>query len=396
MKKVFCIQCMLILIFLAGCASQPATPTLSILQTSPVPTPSPTLVVQILPSPTWGNRDQYPLVQVGVPIEPFQIVFSQDVSDRVLGETLIETLWFNQATIWSDQDRPIAQKILELGLNPGMGVRDLHAQGITGKGVTMAIIDQPLAVDHPEYKGKIMKYVDMGTELYNGNLGSMHGPAVTSLLVGETVGTAPGARVYFAAVPSWFSDAQFYADALDWVIAENEKLPGDNKIRVVSVSAAPSGLDSTFTRNTDAWNQALQRATDAGLLVLDATYENEITSLCLYDLNNPDNVAGCIPEYLGPFHPPHERIYVPASHRSMATGGSTATNFTYQYTGKGGDSWAIPYLAGVLALGWQVNPALSNDQILELLYASAYVNADQKNIIDPKAFIEQVKQTANR
>lgn len=392
MKKRMLIINLLAIFILVCCTPVTATippinqPTLQL-------TAIPTTKDPILPT-------QVPSTQDVVLIKPYQDVRSQNVpalnANINLGEPLIETLWFNQATLWSDQDQPIAQNILKLGMNPGMGVRDLHAEGITGKGVNVAIIDQPLALDHPEYQGKIIKYIDVGTNFLNEGLGLMHGPAVTSLLVGENIGTAPGAKVYFFAAPSWFLDAQYYADALDWIIAENEKLPAEGKIRVISVSAAPSGIWSPFTKNNDAYNQAYQRATDAGILVLDATFEHGMTSRCKYDLNDPDNVAKCIPEYLGPFDCPNKRIYIPTSRRSMATGGSKETNFSYQYTGQGGDSWSVPYLAGVLAMGWQVNPDLTNSQLLDMLYASAYVNNDKKLIIDPKAFIDQVRLTISK
>ena len=75
-------------------------------------------------------------------------------------------------------------------MNPGLGIRNLHAQGITGKGITVAIIDHPMLLEHPEFQGKVVKYYDLGTNL----LVSMHGPAVTSLLVGNNIGTAPDAE----------------------------------------------------------------------------------------------------------------------------------------------------------------------------------------------------------
>ena len=108
-------------------------------------------------------------------------------------------------------------------MNPVMGIRELHAEGITGKGVTVAIIDQHLVPEHPEFQGKIVKYYDVGINKPAG-VGSMHGPAVTSLMVGDNIGTAPDASVYYVAAPSWLEDAQYYADALEWIVAEDEKL----------------------------------------------------------------------------------------------------------------------------------------------------------------------------
>ena len=51
----------------------------------------------------------------------------------------------------------------------------------------------------------------------------------------------------------------------------------------------------------------------------------------------------------------------------------------------------MPYLAGVLAMGWQVNPELSNDGIIDYIFESAYVAEESVKIIDPVAFIELIK-----
>ena len=58
---------------------------------------------------------------------------------------------------------------MELGKDPGLGVRQLQAQGITGSGVGIAIIDQPMLVDHQEYASRLKLYeeinIDPGTDL---------------------------------------------------------------------------------------------------------------------------------------------------------------------------------------------------------------------------------------
>lgn len=309
--------------------------------------------------------------------------------------SLIETLWFNEQTLWQEDVIAIAQEVMEEGKNPGLGVRSLHEQGITGKGVTVAIIDQNLGLDHPEYAGKILQYKDVGTG-QPATESSMHAPAVTSLLVGDTIGTAPDARVYFAAAPSWTGDAQFQADALNWIIDENAKLPADSKIRLVSVSAAPSGPESPFDKNNAAWDAAYERANEAGILVLDCTTNHGITAPCYLDPTDPEDPTQCTPGWPGmDYSPDVDRIYIPTSLRTTAEEYSQG-NFSYQFTGQGGLSWSIPYLAGVLAMGWQVNPDLSNEQILDLLFASAYTRESGEKIINPKAFIERVKGTVSK
>ncbi|MEA5078817.1 MAG: S8 family serine peptidase, partial [Anaerolineaceae bacterium] len=285
-------------------------------------------------------------------------------------------------------------QVLEEGKNPGLGVRDLHAQGITGKGDSVAIIDQPLGLNHPEYKGKILlyKYFDPTDKNPQSDL---HGPAVASLLVGTNTGTAPDAKLYYAAVPSASSDAQNLADGLNWIVDTNETLPIGERIRVVSVSSGPSGPGSPFTQNNDAWDAAYERATQAGILVLDCTIMHNIVDVCTLDLSDPENPSKCIPGWQGKeFSANPNKIYVPYSHRSFAETYQDGV-YSYQYDGEGGLSWTLPYVTGVLAMGWQVNPNLSKDQMVGLLFDSAYKNQEGVKIINPVAFITKVKETVN-
>jgi subtilisin family serine protease len=202
------------------------------------------------------------------------------------------TYEFNEWTILLGNEETQA-RIMENGKNPGLGVRSLHAQGITGKGVNVAIIDQNLLLDHPEFAGKVI-YYDTGCEQPKDS-GSMHAPAVTSLLVGNTMGTAPGAKAYFAAAPSWRGDSEYYAKGLYWIIEENKKLSADKKIRVVSVSAAPSGPGSPFTANNNMWDEAVLTAQQNGIVVLDCRNDPKtgIIAHAFYDPKDPDTIAAC-------------------------------------------------------------------------------------------------------
>ena len=83
------------------------------------------------------------------------------------------------------------------------------------------------------------------------------------------------------------------------------------------------------------------------------------------------------------------------AHRSTAIENDDPI-FSYQYDGPGGLSWTAPYLSGVLAMGWQVNPALTSSELLELMYASAYITDENHTIINPQAFIELVRLTISK
>ena len=335
------------------------------------------------------EEDLFKTIQPITSVKEFNDVRWKDISELDLPKrrSFIATLTFNQKTIWpvSAGDKP--QKVLTEAMNPGLGVRKLHKEGITGKGVNVAIIDQPLYQDHPEFAGKITAYYDTGCESES----SMHGPAVTSLLVGTNCGTAPDAKVYYAAVPSWKKDSAYYAGALDWIIKQNKTLPAPEKIRVVSVSAAPSGPDSPFTKNQQMWDKACARAEAAGIMVLDCTTHHGFIGACWYDSGQPESVALCTPGYPGMNKGKYpRRILVPASPRTTAEEQDKG-DFGYQYNGRGGLSWSIPYCAGVLALGWEVRPELTPQQMHNLLFQSAYATDSGEKIINPRKFINLVK-----
>ncbi len=308
---------------------------------------------------------------------------------------LAATLTFNQKTVWPKAMPAGADpaRILANAMNPGLGVRQLHEQGITGKGVSVAIIDQPLYQDHPEFRGKIAAYHDVGCQSES----SMHGPGVASLLVGTECGTAPGARLYYVAAPSWTADTAYQAKALDWLVEQNANLPAAEKIRVVSVSAAPSGTGSPFKQNKELWDAACERAEAAGMMVLDCTQHHGFIWPCFYDAADPENVAKCKAGFPGrPFSANKAtRLLVPCSPRTTAEE-YVKGQCEYQYCGRGGLSWGIPYCAGVLAMGWQVRPELTPQQMRELLFASACRTTEGGSIINPPGFIQAVKDSPKK
>jgi hypothetical protein len=65
--------------------------------------------------------------------------------------------------------------------------------------------------------------------------------------------------------------------------------------------------------------------------------------------------------------------------------------YSYQYTGRGGLSWAEPYLVGVLALGWQLRPDISGQEMIRLLQLTSYHKGRGIQIIQPKVFVDSVK-----
>ncbi len=293
------------------------------------------------------------------------------------------TLDFNENTKWNDDKLP--KQILEYGKIPPLDIYDLHAVGIDGTGVNVAIIDQPLALAHPEYKDNVVSYKTYAPQGRTLPISSMHGPAVASLLVGKQIGTAPKAKLHYYAVPSWLRDSIYPARALEDIVEQNKKLPDEEKIKFVSVSACHSGKASVF-KNSKYWDEAMEKAKKAGILVLEVTAENGFISPGYIDYMDKSFKYGYPNAHKDRNK---DNVYIPNSLRTVAECYDNK-NFSYTYWGVGGVSWAIPYATGVLCLGQQVNPNLSAVRLKQIFIETAKKN---DNIVAPKTFIEEVKKT---
>jgi len=170
------------------------------------------------------------------------------------------------AAAWDSAANPV---------NPDPEVRRLHAQGITGRHVGVAIIDSFLYTDHQEYRDRLRWYDEIDGR--PGDPAAFHGTAVASIAVGRTVGVAPEADLYFIGlgviwanqpVGSWFAAparaihaGQHQALAIRRILEINRRLEPDRKIRVISMSIGwgPKWLSSTAA--------AVEEARRAGILV---------------------------------------------------------------------------------------------------------------------------------
>jgi subtilisin family serine protease len=168
----------------------------------------------------------------------------------------IPTLRYNMGTVFEGNER-LAEEILEQGKNPGLGIRKLHEQGLTGKGINIGIIDSSLILKHPEYEGKIADYYDINIE--NAEIGPMHGAAITSILVGSEIGIIPDAKVYYVATETGMkADSQDVADGINWIMEQNKSLPDHQKIRIISISDDPAEMGCI---NREAYIKARDAAT---------------------------------------------------------------------------------------------------------------------------------------
>jgi serine protease AprX len=298
----------------------------------------------------------------------------------------IAALDFDSLTEWPPQDKLppgfYPREVLKKGKNPGLGIRDLHEQGINGKGIGIAIIDQPLLLGHEEYTSRIIRYDASGLP---GWTPQMHGSPIVSIAVGKEIGVAPEAVLTYFAVPMWEKSNLPYIRSLRRIFQLNEILPADEKIRAVSISTGMFSSNQGF----EEFKQVLGEAENQGIFV--ATSDPgflDYGTLTLLENQDPDDPENYIPgKYVGE----HDLLRIPTGNKTIAS--HRGTN-VYTFERQGGPSWAAPYLAGLAALAFQVNPGIKPAQIKELFVKTA-TKTKAGSIINPKAFIESIKNLQN-
>jgi serine protease AprX len=298
---------------------------------------------------------------------------------------LIDKMPFDSRTVWPESNKmpsgfdPAA--LLEEGKNPGLGIRSLHKQGIDGKGIGIAILDQPLLKDHIEYKDQLVLYekkhlLDMPP--------AMHGAPIASIAVGKNCGVAPKASLYYFAMRmTAMPDNKIYCNIIDKIIKMNEEAGASEKIRVVSISTG------TFRqqKNYELWKETLKKAEQNGIMVVTCSGQwLRYGTLKLIPGKDPDNPLSY---ERGKYSTSNDVLLVPSSNKATASHHGPEI---YTYDTEGGMSQAAPYLAGLAALAYQVKPDIDPKTIVDLWLKTA-VRTDAGPVVNPVGFIEAVRET---
>ena len=308
---------------------------------------------------------------------------------------------YDDQTIWPNCLQDEMANRLKIGQKSGLGISSVHQKGLTGKGVNIAIIDQSLFLEHPEYKDNVCYYKEFGFEEFYQKFGffpgdgksSYHGPAVASIAVGKNCGSAPDAELYFLATHDFdlgenkelVFNPTSRLKAIRHLIELNKSLSEKDKIRIVSCS-----WGDAKTSDFDERKRLFKELEETGCIVLGGCY-----GCCLQSVGGTkiDENSEATDNLKADFNVPENVLILPQNQRTFAlfTGG-------YSYAQKGGSSWTFPYLAGVMACGLQAYPDYVYQQdwqhkIWQDLLDTALVSSDKHGkIIQPLAFVEKMEQ----
>ena len=324
-------------------------------------------------------------------------------------------LSFDDRSVWPPVDRlPTGfnpQAILETNANPGLGVRQLHAQGITGRGVGVAIIDLFLLVDHQEYGRQLRWYEELpGLRSFLAPTfqvpAHMHGAGVASLAVGKAVGVAPDADLYFIGMDEdprgLFLQPHFFAQCIRRIVQINRALPADRKIRALSISMGWGPECLGYADVTAAVDAAARDGIAFFAIFIDGGFEG----LGRPPESDPDRFESYGPAarwaaefYDGRLHADH--VWVPIEARTTASPTGPGEYVFYRW---GGSSWIVPYLAGAYALAAQVDPTITRERFVALARQTGRTNVIQRDgrnytlgpMLDPVALIAALLKASAR
>ncbi len=241
----------------------------------------------------------------------------------------------------------------------------------------IAIFDQPLLLGHEEYTSRLIRYDATQASWFSPQ---SHGSPIAGIAVGQTCGVAPHAFVFYYASPTSM-EHRMQADYIREIVKHNESAGASGRIRVISISASPEE-----ERGNEAFMRARKEALDAGILVVTCS-DTFLRYGCatLIEGRDPDKPESYRP---GRYAGPGDMLLMPAANKTMA---SYQGANVYTYERDGGMSWAVPYIAGLAALAFQVNPDLQPQTVVEQLVKTA-TRTEAGPIVNPRGFIESVKR----
>ena len=381
-------------------------------------------------------------------LDALSFVLYGDASEVDLSNAgdMLPCIHFNSKTKFPSTDKMprgfSPQQVLANGKAPGLNIADLHAMGITGKGITVAIIDQPLNTEHIEIRDNIIHYESAG---YPEHIeAQFHGTAVSSLLAGKTVGVAPDAKiVYFAAnntkktrtlankefqkilrqhFPKNINFEETIKDILDGRHQIDEEfrhkinkiiatLPPDIKEQALSVKTEidfthrANALRKILFMNTRlpqdkkisavsiSWGmlgtdpestKLIKQLIESGVMVLTTDshrFYGDKGNFITTDRkmnSNPDDIQSY---EVGYWKVNKDNLH---EHLLVPAGGRTIAGYLdyddYIYCGaNSGMSWSTPYLVGVYALAKQIAPNLTPHRFFEIAQQTAVSNGKTGN-----------------
>ncbi len=311
-----------------------------------------------------------------------------DLSKMPLNQLL--RIPFSTETKWGKLPKDFKPNVLiKNGKNfKGMGIDELHKQGITGKGVKVAYIDKGFDIQHDEFKGRNIKMINIGDRL------DFHGYAVASRLIGKNIGIAPDVTLIYYNVEQSIENEPYLKTYL-----KNEIMALKDIIKRVSSGEKISavGLSASIPYHI----KLLKNDIEIDKLTMQAQqYINELAKLKIpfiqsdlfwkdfsycYKLD-PSKSNEDIDNYIS-FE--NSKICVIEADKCIPMPYSI---HDYKYENDcGSASWCIPQVVGLFCLAKQINKSIKYNDFVDLIKNSFIENSNGTKIVNTIEMIKKVQ-----
>ncbi len=248
------------------------------------------------------------------------------------------------------------------------GAYRLHRRGITGKNITVAVMDSGLAA-HPDLKlERVPAFVD-----FIAGAGSLyddygHGTHVTGILSSSVIGIAPESRIVSLKVLDRYGNgsSEGFIRAIQWLLEKQQAY----NIRICNISIG--GNTPELGREDNPLNHWVEKLWASGVIVCCSAGNNgprpgsitapgncrKVITVGSYDGKHFSSAGPLLPYITKP------ELVAPGYHiLGTKPGGG--------YSIKNGTSMSVPFISGACALLLQKMPQLTNDQVkIRLMEAS--------------------------
>ncbi len=238
-------------------------------------------------------------------------------------------------------------------------------QGRTGRGVRVAVVDSGIDTEHPDLKGRVRESVEAVTE--DGRIEfrpstsgdqAGHGTACAGIIAS----IAPDAELYSVKVlgPKASGSGDMFLVGLDYAIKQ--------KFRVINLS-----LGTTKRDYFAPLHDLLDRAYQAGCIVVSAANNLPYPSYPSIFSSSVVSVvkrAGGDPFNFGYRYGQVIELVAPGVEIETAWPGGGRRQLT-------GNSFACPYIVGIIALIMEAHPNLTPFQVKSILYTIAQRNRER-------------------
>ncbi len=312
---------------------------------------------------------------------------------------------FDEYTLWPKDVAHLPQnfnpqKFIEQRKNPGLGIRSLHKQMLSGQGRAVALIDGFLLCDHLEYHENLKGYERIcSDDLRSGASGG----TLVSALVGKTCGVAPFTDVYYFSAQQKENGSrtqQYYAQALQKICDIHEELlqEGKNGIDAVCILWAITSSVFQLDNGVSEMKKALERANNlniwvnSGELKFEGKTWSEGRIHCVYngDLDNPLDYeampnAPKIPSEISEFW--KNRLCFPAGGRTVATNDRLDA---YAFSAPG--VYLKSYECGLFVLARSIKNDLTAEEFWKLGLETGDYRVGLGVIVNPQKLIDALRK----